>query len=617
MRGEKAKKALIIGLDGASPESIEIFMKNGELPNISKLKSMGVFARALPVLPTHTPVNWTTIGTGAWPGTHGIIGFAIHHRGEPLSKMHSGFDTREVQAEFLWNAAERAGKKCILMKWAGPMFPVTVRNGIQVDGCFCTECIHEISGPRLYSLTEEPCSTRINLKIAEGWRGIPHSLSAPLEATITVGSEKLSTELHLLLIDSKGKGYDRLIISKTKDMKDSIDILKVGQWSRWVRMEFRGEDHATIGTLRLKLVELSRDATRLRIFCSQIMPITGWTYPKGIDKELVENVGPFLQRVGYTQAGRIYGGWADYETFIEELEYQHEWFAKASIYLLKKYDWDLFFLQSHAPDYVFDSVIKEADPLTASNKEKSREYIRLIGRMYRAVDRMVGEIVDEIADEDTLIVLVSDHGVIAYPSTNPLPNIINKILVENGFLFYKGEGEVEEGVATKPQRIPEIDWSRTKAVFRDSIYIYINLKGREPNGVVEPEDYEKVRDQIIDALLSYKDPKLGICPFSLVLRAEDARILGLYGDRIGDIIVTAREGGLYNEGHGIYLPTAKYGISSLHALLIMAGPGLKRNYELKRTVWLTDVAPTIAYLMDIPPPRQAEGAVLYEALEEN
>jgi len=44
---------------------------------------------------------------------------------------------------------------------------------------------------------------------------------------------------------------------------------------------------------------------------------------------------------------------------------------------------------------------------------------------------------------------------------------------------------------------------------------------------------------------------------------------------------------------------------------------LKRNYELKRTVWLTDVAPTIAYPMDIPPPIRAEGAVLYGALEEN
>ncbi|RKY73539.1 phosphodiesterase, partial [candidate division KSB1 bacterium] len=84
-------------------------------------------------------------------------------------------------------------------------------------------------------------------------------------------------------------------------------------------------------------------------------------------------------------------------------------------------------------------------------------------------------------------------------------------------------------------------------------------------------------------------------------------------DRIGDIIVAVRPGGLYGEGHGHFLPTVDYGISSLKAVLVMAGPGLKRNYELKRPVWLVDVAPTIAYLMGIPSPKQAEGKTLYEA----
>ena len=56
------KKTLIIGVDGASPESVEKFIIEGKLPNIKALMEKGVFAKALPVLPTHTPVNWTTIG---------------------------------------------------------------------------------------------------------------------------------------------------------------------------------------------------------------------------------------------------------------------------------------------------------------------------------------------------------------------------------------------------------------------------------------------------------------------------------------------------------------------------------------------------------------------------
>jgi len=604
-----AKKAIIIGIDGASARSVRSAMERGRMPNLKKLTGRGVFAEALPVLPTHTPTNWTTIGTGAWPGTHGIIGFSVHHGGEPLSKWHSGFDTREVQAEFLWNAAERAGKRSILLKWAGPTFPVTVRNGIQVDGCFCVSCIHEISGPRMYSAEEDPHASRIHLRKASGWKNVPDSHSEPLEATLDLGSEELKVELYVLVVNSQGKGYDRVLISTERDAGKPIEVLSLGEWTDWVRLRFKGKS-SEVGTVRLKLLELSKDASRLRIYCSQIMPTTGWTYPEQIAAELVEQVGPFLQRIGYIQQGRVYGAWAGHGTMMEELEYQHDWFARAAVYLMGNYDWDLLFLQSHAPDYIFDNLIKEAEPLTTSDKERSGRYLELIDRTYEIVDRAIGRIAKR-ADEDTLVVVVSDHGVIGFHSTRHVDDVISEILEREGLLFYRSRA-VQPGTKPKFGR-EEINWSRTKAAFFDSIYIYLNLKGREPDGVVEPEEYEGLRDRIIEALRSYKDPRLGTCPFSLILKSEDAKLLGLHGDRIGDIIVAVRPGGLYGEGHGHFLPTVDYGISSLKAVLVMAGPGLKRNYELKRPVWLVDVAPTIAHLMGIPSPKQAEGKTLYEA----
>ena len=605
----KAKKAIVIGIDGASARSVKSAMESGRMPNLRKLVERGVFAEALPVLPTHTPTNWTTIGTGAWPGTHGITGFSVHHKGEPLSVWHSGFDTREVQAEFLWQAAERAGKRSILLKWAGPTFPVTVRNGIQVDGCFCVSCIHEISGPRMYSTEGEPHATRIYLRPAAGWKHIPDSRSEPLEAALDLGSEDLKAELYLLAIDSQGKGYDRVVVSAERDARKPIGILSPGEWTDWFRLSFEDK----VGTVRLKLLELSGDASKLRVYCGQIMPTTGWSYPEHVAEELVEHVGPFLQRVGYVQEGQVYGAWADHETMMEELEYQHEWFARAAAYLMENYDWDLFFLQSHAPDYIFDNLIREAEPLTTSDPRKSEECLRLIDRTYEIVDRMIGRIAGR-ADDDTLVVVVSDHGVIGFHSTKHVDDIISEILEREGLLCYKKRA-VQPGSKPKSGR-EEIDWSRTKAAFFDSVHIYINLKGREPDGVVEPEEYENLRDRIMEALRSYKDPKLGVCPFSLILKSEDAKLLGLYGERIGDIIVAVRPGGLYGEGHGHFLPTADYGISSLKAVLVMAGPGLKGNYELKRPVWLVDLAPTIAHILGFPPPKHAEGKVIYEALED-
>jgi predicted AlkP superfamily phosphohydrolase/phosphomutase len=624
----RPKKALIIGIDGTSPESIQRFIDQDRLPNLKELLERGVSANALPVLPTHTPVNWATLATGAWPGTHGITGFSIHHRGEPLNVVHSGFDTKEIQAEFLWNAAERAGKKSIVMKWAGPTFPVTLKKGIQVDGCFCVSCIHEITGPKLYSSEKTPQSVKISLNPSSGWKKIPCCSLTPLESELNIDGQihnesdnssqrtiNVSAKLHLLFVDSDGKHYDRLIVSRTKNVEDQIGILKVGQWSKWVEINFRGEGFSAVGTLRLKLLELSDSSTK--IFCSQIMPTSGWTYPEEIAAELTKNVGPFLQRPGYYQYPYTYGGWAGRQTLMEEMEYQHDWFARATGYLLDKHDWDLFFMQTHAGDYIFDHLVKDAEPLTSASKEESNKCIELIGKTFEQVDKMIGRILSHVSIEETLIAVVSDHGVIGYPSHISARSIVRDLLIENNLLFYKDEKGRPRGPGSKPEQgRSNIDWKRTKAQVQDTIFINLNVKGREPNGVVEPHDFLKTRDEIIQALLNYKDPKLGICPFSLVLRSEDARILGLYGDRIGDIVYTVREGTLSGEGHGVQLPTAKYGMSSLRALFILAGPGIKKSYKLKQTVWLTDLAPTVAYLMGIPSPRQADGSVLYEAFEE-
>ena len=73
--------------------------------------------------------------------------------------------------------------------------------------------------------------------------------------------------------------------------------------------------------------------------------------------------------------------------------------------------------------------------------------------------------------------------------------------------------------------------------------------------------------------------------------------------------------GFYNEGHGIYLPTAKFGINSLYAFLIMTGSNVKNEYELQGHIWLIDIALTLAFLIRFPP-RNCEGAIILDALDE-
>jgi len=72
----------------------------------------------------------------------------------------------------------------------------------------------------------------------------------------------------------------------------------------------------------------------------------------------------------------------------------------------------------------------------------------------------------------------------------------------------------------------------------------------------------------------------------------------------------------FGKEHGSFLPTARVGIGDLRGLFIMKGPGVKQGETIQRTVWLTDIVPTVCHLAELPIPKECEGAVLYQALED-
>jgi len=225
----------------------------------------------------------------------------------------------------------------------------------------------------------------------------------------------------------------------------------------------------------------------------------------------------------------------------------------------------------------------------------------------------VGRIL-EAADENTLVVVVSDHGAKAAGARFK----VNDLLVKAGLLTYADAGpaqgeEKESTLGAKPQRT--VDWTKTGAFAQRHIHIYLNVKGRDPQGIVEPgEEYEKLREQIIRLLYDYTDPASGRKPIVLALKREDAAMLELGGPRTGDIVYAVDPA--FGLEHGEFLPTAAWGIGDLRGLFIMAGPGVKQGVEIERVVRLVDVVPTVCHLAEWPVPAHCEGGVLYQALED-
>ncbi|HDD64740.1 MAG TPA: hypothetical protein ENF61_01340, partial [Firmicutes bacterium] len=260
------------------------------------------------------------------------------------------------------------------------------------------------------------------------------------------------------------------------------------------------------------------------------------------------------------------------------------------------------------PDLFYHRFINLLEPTNNKDEELRKKIEDAERKFYTSLDRMVGKIIDAIDEEKTIIIITSDHGAVPSENVNH-PEYkhfnANDILKKKGLLYT----EIDEETGME-----KIIWEKTKAVCVLSCYVFINLKGKYPHGIVEESEYEKVQNEIIKALYDYTDPLTGKKPIAFALKKQDARIIGLYGDKIGDVVYGVNPE--VSGEHGRQLTTGEYGVGSMKGVFIVKGPGIKRGVVLERTVWLTDIVPTICFALDLPVPKDCEGAIIYQIFED-
>ena len=697
------RKVLVIGYDGLMYEVVEKFVAEGIMPNFKRLIEGGVFTKSLPSPPVDTPTNWTSLATGAWTGTHGNNTFCVHWPGEPFEKFHDSrtnifprltaiFDMPEgqeplnvtSQAEYVWQAAARAGRKTILVNWPGG-WPPNLKDGlVTVDGAgpYCSG-LARLNNMNCYATEDIPgVKGRIPLALrpAENWKNMPKSKSPALETAFVISGDGTGVNLegqwvargpqgsildigliyYALLIDSRGKGYDKVILTEFttgKDAKKPVAVLTRGQWTGWLqhrmkitrkvhRMAFMafGDHDVTLDLnpiFRLKLVDLSPDGKRLALLRTSLFNLKGWAHPEPVARELVEHLFDKAQKSGKGNEIGTDGTTGEVHPMTpvfhvrESVPDQAAGLATMSAYLGRKYDWDLMMVQLHAPDGIFHALLNKICPGAALyNPAEEPEAWNRLRAEHKCFDDMLGRILKACADNNTVVAVVSDHASLPTRTMVWLPHFFEKA----GLTTYVYDPKTNTMV---------VDWSKTKAFvgnFPLGQNVWVNLKGRDPQGIVAPgEEYERVRDQCIAILRGVYDPENGKPVLSCVLRKEDAQMLGQWGDRVGDIVFyyespycdhmdafgggpvkaeiwpipaflpVTKEFGMKGSHHHV-LPTATYGGFSVAGILILAGPGVKKGYRRLTPVWTPDVVPTLCALSGLPLPRQAEGKVAADVL---
>ncbi len=623
----RKRKVMLVGLDGAMPTLIEKFCADGDMPNLSKLIKTGAYSRMLSQIPVATPINWASISTGAPPGAHNITGFWNHVTGERIDRFYSknAFTNTFIGAERVWDTAESCGKRSVLMKFPGS-WPSSLKNGAQVDG-YCIPShgasILDEAGNGCHSIRPLHKADVISLSPAAGWKNIDQGLNCAAETQIRIALKKSQPPVtYQMLVCGKDR-YEQILLCREKDAAKPVARLKEGDWSDWI-FEPAGDRRLTI---RFKLTKLTEDASDLRLYHSQVYACDGFTSPGKLSGKLVELFGPFIE---FATPHAWKYGWTDLDTCYEEAEYQIQWMCNAAQYLLSE-PWDLFVTQMHWIDHVQHYFLPLADPVSPLfDKAKESAAWDTLRQAYILADKFVGGLM-KLCDADTAMLVLSDHG-----------NICDECSVALLPLFR------EAGlISTKKDQngVTRIDWEHTLAYpgKPGNCDVYVNLRGRDECGCVEPEDYIAVRDRVISVLRELKDPR-GKAVFSVVVPKEDAQIYGLFGKYVGDVVAVYAQGftwsghggedwdredvvfavpdadGMdYGAHHGPALPTAATEVCSNMAFCAAGGAGIKkgyhRNLDLLGPVKVLDIAPTICSLMDCRPPKQSQGAVLTDFLE--
>ena len=664
MNNAMANKVFVLGVDGMDPRFASRMLREKKMPNLQKLVDRGAHRADLSMLgahPTITPPMWTTLATGAFASTHGIT--CYNRQGEHINETAYNMDSRNCKAEQLWNVTAEAGKKTLVWHWPGSSWPPTSDspNLYVVDGTnpggvnvlanvdneflFVANVKTEevIYKPRAASDSNIPCVVNdvkpsdLELKSSKGLKEIlilkpedGESLVSILPADVVMSpinpakgwadapadameftmllSQGLIRRVGLILKNENGI-YDKVALYKSKKATEPIVVLEKNVFTKYIYDEAINDDKTYQVFRNMRVLELAEDGTNLKIWVSSAVDLSfdELFHPKSLYKTVVEHAG-------YPHPFSFMGG-SD-KVLIDDCTGANwganaQWTADSLLYLMRNEGFEVVFSHFHNIDLQGHMIVKYLKPKNLPGQKLTEaEYNQLFENIYTQTDEYIGRFLP-LLDEGWTILLVSDHGQVCpehhHHELGDPCGVNVRVLQRLGYTAIKTDADGNE--------IYEIDWEHTKAVAVRANHIYLNIKGRDQYGIVDPADQYEVEEQLITDLYGYRDPETGKRVIALALRNRDAIQFGLNGPESGDIIYFAAEG--YHLDHGECLSSTRgYDDTSVAPIFVAAGPGIKENFVTDRVIRQVDVTPTVAALLGVRMPHQCEGAPAYQIFTE-
>lgn len=352
-------------------------------------------------------------------------------------------------------------------------------------------------------------------------------------------------------------GEPYITIPMTLDVaedKQSVNIqvsgqdvnLKVGGWSDWVRFKFPfNQVVAMHGIGRFRLISVEKE---IRLYLSPIVfdpenlpPVVDITTPSKFLDNLTAEYGLFKTLGWAIDTWSIAEGTIDEEVFFEDTWFTVDQYQKMLDGLILKDDWDMLIHYFAFPDRIQHMMWRHFDPKhPLYTEEGAKKWGGTILESYQRMDTIVGNVMKNMP-KGTKLFIVSDHGFASFRRTMNY----NTWLVRNGYMHLNGqeEGEVNlEALFDQGDFFVNVDWSKTKAYAIGLGQIYVNLKGREGQGIVEEgEEYETLVKELKEKLEAYVDPETDEKPVAYVWTRDE--VYGTYDPNlIPDLIPSNNDG---------------------------------------------------------------------------
>ncbi len=373
-----------------------------------------------------------------------------------------------------------------------------------------------------------------------------------------------------LVVVKKGDGTaDITIGAETQNLAE-------GEWSDWYHLSFELNSLISVSSItRVKLVKLDEPHFELFVNTLDIDPEDPifWqpiSQPTDFAGELARISGGPYETIGWGCVTMPFKDKEiDVETFLEDVEFTLAWRERVTYAALERADFDVLFSVFSVTDRVQHMMYQFHDPTHPMyDAEKANSVVNFFGEetalkdvipaIYRQADRVMGNIMERFVGQGDTLLVCADHG---FQSFHRGINI-NNWLAENGFLAIKS------GMTSRQDKtLGFVDWSRTRAYSLGLGMIYLNLKGREANGIVDPADASAVMDEIDAAFLASVDFETGKHIGRATFRLQEIHE-GPYADREADMMLgfdaTFRVSWLTTLG-GIKLKKGEDGIYGLGA----------------------------------------------------